>query len=303
MTEKKITISDYYYKKTEIDNLLNNKEDKSNKVTSLSSESTDDEYPSAKAVYDDVTQIYNSLSNGLNSVSNNLSNTITTNTNAIWETLGPLSSTKQDKTDNNLATTDKTVVGAINELNTNKEDKSNKVTSLSSSSTDDQYPSAKVLYSNVDNIWNTLGPLPSKIDQKQDKITSTAPLNASYVNYTSYAEWLNLPAGSSQAVVNEKILSYLLTVRNNKADKTEIPTKTSQLTNDSGFLTQHQNISGKEDTSNKVTSLSSSSTNTQYPSARAVYDAIPSDTVTLTATLENGTTKTFTIYGNENTGD
>ena len=32
-----------------------------------------------------------------------------------------------------------------------------------------------------------------------------------------------------------------------KADKTAIPTKTSQLTNDSGFLTSHQNISGKAD--------------------------------------------------------
>ena len=32
-----------------------------------------------------------------------------------------------------------------------------------------------------------------------------------------------------------------------KADKTAIPTKTSQLTNDSGFLTEHQNISSKAD--------------------------------------------------------
>ena len=32
--------------------------------------------------------------------------------------------------------------------------------------------------------------------------------------------------------------------------------------------------SGKENTSNKVTSLSSSSTNTQYPSAKCVYDAL-----------------------------
>ena len=31
---------------------------------------------------------------------------------------------------------------------------------------------------------------------------------------------------------------------------------------------------GKEDASNKVTSLSSSSTNTQYPSAKCVYDEI-----------------------------
>lgn len=34
---------------------------------------------------------------------------------------------------------------------------------------------------------------------------------------------------------------------NTKADKTAIPTKVSQLTNDSGFLTKHQNISSKAD--------------------------------------------------------
>lgn len=33
----------------------------------------------------------------------------------------------------------------------------------------------------------------------------------------------------------------------NKADASDIPTKTSDLTNDSGFLTQHQNINGKTD--------------------------------------------------------
>lgn len=59
-----------------------------------------------------------------------------------------------------------------------------------------------------------------------------------------------------------------------KADSSAIPTKTSQLNNDSGFLTQHQDISGKENTSNKVTSISSSSTNAQYPSAKCVYDLV-----------------------------
>ena len=81
----------------------------------------------------------------------------------------------------------------------------------------------------------------------------------------------------------------------NKADKTELPTKTSDLTNDSGFLTSHQDISGKEDNSNKVTSISSSSTNTQYPSAKCVYDAIPkitysdTDLTAGTSTLATGT--------------
>ena len=41
-----------------------------------------------------------------------------------------------------------------------------------------------------------------------------------------------------------------------------------------GFLTSHQDISSKQDVSNLVTSLSASSTDTQYPSAKCVYDMI-----------------------------
>ena len=58
---------------------------------------------------------------------------------------------------------------------------------------------------------------------------------------------------------------------NTYADASAIPTKVSDLTNDSGFITD---VSGKEDKSNKVTSLSSSSTDTEYPSAKAVFDAL-----------------------------
>lgn len=94
-----------------------------------------------------------------------------------------------------------------------KEDTSNKVTSLSSSSTDTQYPSAKVVF---------------------DELSE-------------------------------------------KADAEDVPTKTSDLTNDgdgtNAFLTA-PDIAGKEDSSNKVTNLSSSSTDTQYPSAKVTYDQL-----------------------------
>ena len=40
------------------------------------------------------------------------------------------------------------------------------------------------------------------------------------------------------------------------------------------YLTSHQDITGKEDKSNKVTSISSSSTDTEYPSAKCVYDEL-----------------------------
>ena len=58
----------------------------------------------------------------------------------------------------------------------------------------------------------------------------------------------------------------------NKPTIPTVPTNVSAFTNDAGYLTSHQDISGKEDKTNKVTSISSSSTDTQYPSAKCVYD-------------------------------
>ena len=80
----------------------------------------------------------------------------------------------------------------------------------------------------------------------------------------------------------------------NKSVDISVPTKTSDLQNNSGFITKDVNdltnyykktetytqaetntlLNAKENTSNKVTSLSSSSTDTQYPSAKCVYDLI-----------------------------
>ena len=48
------TILGNYYNKSQTDNLLDDKENVSNKVTSINSSSTDTQYPSAKCVYDIV---------------------------------------------------------------------------------------------------------------------------------------------------------------------------------------------------------------------------------------------------------
>lgn len=63
-----------------------------------------------------------------------------------------------------------------------------------------------------------------------------------------------------------------------KADVGDVPTKVSELTNDSGFIDSSYHDSTKENSSNKVTSISSSSTNTEYPTAKAVYDLFASIT-------------------------
>lgn len=58
---------------------------------------------------------------------------------------------------------------------------------------------------------------------------------------------------------------------NDLSNKPTIPTKTSDLTNDSGFITS-SSIANMQTTTNLVTSVSSASTDTQYPSAKLFYD-------------------------------
>ena len=52
------------------------------------------------------------------------------------------------------------------------------------------------------------------------------------------------------------------------------PTKVSQFENDANYLTQHQDISGKEDAANKVTSWQSTPDDTHYPSEKLVKESI-----------------------------
>lgn len=152
---------------------------------------------------------------------------------------------------------------------TGKEDILNKVTSIDGFSTDDEYPSAKCVY---DGIWTDFyGTIQGEYVQGND--LGTVALSNDYDDLDN---------------------------------KPTIPSNTSDLTNDSGFITNssvpsassttpsadttsgsvgtgmawarsdhtHPKSSLYEDNANKVTSLSSSSTDTQYPSAKAVYDAI-----------------------------
>lgn len=57
-------------------------------------------------------------------------------------------------------------------------------------------------------------------------------------------------------------------------------------------------VSRSENVGNKVTSMSAASTDEQYPSAKAVYDAISGQpTFTMQIHYTDGTTKTATIKG------
>lgn len=139
----------------------------------------------------------------------------------------------------------------LNHLDT-KEDISNKVTSMTAISTDDEYPSAKCVY--------------DKIEEKIDDVFGYIPQDLGAMAYEDNVD----------GYVGATALSNDYEDLDNKPTIPTVPTNISSFNNDSGYLTAHQDITGKEDKSNKVTSLSSSSTDTEYPSAKCVHDELES---------------------------
>ena len=127
-----------------------------------------------------------------------------------------------------------------------KQDKSNIVTSWSATTSDVKYPSEKLAKSSLDN----------KVDKVSGKGLSTNDFSNSYKNII---DGLSDVASSG---------SYT-----DLTNKPDIPDSTSDLTNDSGFITSSA-ITGKEDSSNKVSSWSSTTTNVHYPSEKLVKDSL-----------------------------
>lgn len=116
---------------------------------------------------------------------------------------------------------------------------------------------------------------PSKPSYSYSEITGKPTLSA-VATSGSYNDLTNKPDIPSEQIQSDwnQSNTYAKDYIKNKPTIPTVPTNVSAFTNDAGYLTEHQDISGKENTSNKVTSLSSSSTDTQYPSAKCVYDLV-----------------------------
>lgn len=193
------------------------------------------------------------------------------------------------------------------------EETSNKVTSLSSGNTDTQYPSAKCVYNAIQaaggggggvTSYDGLTDRPSLCTTATTTLTAatetiTGTINLHKVSKTgSYNDLLDKPTiPSAPGTLNTNITTALTTastenlsgnVKLHKIAKTGTysdligkPTTgtSSQFLKGDGSLDStsyltSSSISGKEDTSNKITALSGDCTDTQYPSAKCVYDAI-----------------------------
>ena len=132
----------------------------------------------------------------------------------------------------------------------------------------------------INEIIDNLGGTSTDVQVNGTSITSNGVANL--VTNTAYdsssnkiATMSDIPDAQVQSNWNETNTSSKAYIQNKPTIPT-VPTNVSAFTNDAGYLTQHQSLSGYQTTSNLVTSISSSSTNSQYPSALCVYNALQS---------------------------
>ena len=127
-----------------------------------------------------------------------------------------------------------------------------------------------VTYSNIKN--------PPYIPSKTSDLTNDSGFLTEHQDISGK---VNIAQGSSKANMN-----VVTNASGNITTEAKpfIPSKTSDLTNDSGYLTQHQDISGKEDKTNKTSSWNSTTNNTRYPTEKLVKDSLN--------TKENSSNKT-----------
>lgn len=124
---------------------------------------------------------------------------------------------------------------------------------LSSDLVDDTNNTNKFVTTSEKNTWNAKSDFSGSYNDLTDKPTiPTVPTNVSA--FTNDAGYTTNTGTITSVKMNGSTISS-----SGEADLGTV-------------ITQHQDISGKEDKSNKVTSISSSSTDIQYPSAKCVYD-------------------------------
>ena len=260
------------------------KEDKSNKVTSIDSSSTDTEYPSAKAVYDyalnnDDGEVISTALNDLNLRVNGNTSDITalqTSVSDIENGLGSGVVTSVTfngayQTGNVSFTQTKpnwTATSGYGEI-LNKPTVRTSIRAASSASDTDlvsekAISSALASAGQIDSV--TLNGTAATVSNKTAALTLTAS-----------------NSGSGNVVTGVSISGNAITVTKGNVDTSSLESTSNKLT--SGDLSSYSTNTTKypsakivydysEAKSNKVTSLSSSSTDTQYPSAKAVYDAL-----------------------------
>ena len=162
---------------------------------------------------------------------------------------------------------------ALGNLDTSKLQSGDKVEVLS----DSNHDNVSTVYNWNGTTWQYIGAygtdsytkaqMDSALALKQNVIDSSHKLDADLVDDTNATNKFVTTSEKAQITANQNAISGI-----------------KDGTNIDSFADVESALSDKEDTSNKVTSISSSSTDTEYPSAKCVYDLI-GDVETLLASI------------------
>lgn len=125
--------------------------------------------------------------------------------------------------------------------------------------------------------------LNNKVDKVSEKGLSTNDYSTTEKNKLS-----GIAAGAQVNVIESIKVNGTALTPSSKAVNVTVPTRTSQITNDSGFITTHQDISGKEDKSNKVSAFQATPDNTHYPTEKLVKDSLNAKLATSLKGAVNG---------------
>lgn len=210
----------------EVNSALSSKQDVSNLVTAFSATPNDTKYPSEKLVYSSLgtlSQSITSLENDTQALSNNKANKATTlagyNIGDAYTKDGVDTklNLKQDKTDETLTTTSKTIVGGINELVANKQ---NNLTTYTESETSATLTSDSIILNGALSGSGISATISGNADSDKSKIPTVAAVYdsiqslkvTSTVNTTVTPEAIeaataitNALAKSARVVVNPNI--------------------------------------------------------------------------------------------------
>ena len=254
------------YTKGEVDGLLADKVNISSVVTELSSSSTDEEIPSAKAVYTYV-------DNKEVKISAEEDNKIEIKDDGIFVSKDYVEIT-QDEYDLLTEEEKEDIVFYITDASGNSE----LVTVIDENSTDEQVPSAKAVYTAIQNVSTGIpADVYSKTDV-DDLLANKADTSAIIDAYTKTE------------------VDGLLADKANVDDIVDSYTKTET----DGLLTAKADttaLDGKLDKTAIVTSISSTSTDEEIPSAKAVYNELDTLNGKVTTNTTNIATNTTRIYG------
>lgn len=220
-------------------------------VTSWSSELSDGLVPSEKLVKETIDDLEESLTQTINQVISDLSN----ETNSREQADAQLDRKIDQETQNRISEIERLSgliqqeaenIASVRRITLNKQDKLTagdniSITNNVISAVDTIYDDSEIK-SDISDLYQN----------KQDKLVAGDGIditNNVISNTRVSAEWGNITGD----ITDQTDLQVAL---NLKANKSELPTKTSQLTNDSGFLTQHQDISNKANKSEIPTKVS-----------------------------------------------